>query len=438
MDLELFARTTADGDENTLGLEPTVILKETPGRFELVPPHQNRYRSQEPLFFQDEDRTFFVVPYLRLRFTTPAGNGGTHSPWVNPELVHPDIYERLDEAMQEVPMLGPGGSERAPGGDGGPVPSSNPGIVGEEVVVAGGGTPVSPLGFPDGENSCPTDDVSGVPTSGTETAMMAQSASDAVTSVGTAPSWATDTEGGETPAPGSARGFQTMSSTGQAGPPAGPVALSGMTTSYRFHTFYHPYVGRFIQLLNRYGIEGFLSPSASQDTYGLARQQKEEEYFEDTYEPVKGVVNGIVDDDYPKDKIDFSPQGAYSQYNWELFFHAPVLVAKQLSRDQRFREDQKWFHYVFDPTDASENPVPERFWNVKPFHENPGGRSIDEMLALLTRDDLDPEEQTVLEKLKLQIKRWEDRPFEPHVIARLRESAYQRYVVMEYLENLIA
>ncbi len=431
-DLELYARTTADGDENTFGLEPTVILEETPGRFELVPPHQNRYRSQEPLFFQDEDRTFFVDPYLRTRFTPPAGNGGIHSPWVNPEHVHPEIYKRFDGAMQEPPTLGTGPSERARGGDGGPEPSSNPGIVGEDVVVAGGDTPVSPLGTLDGDNPRPTDDVSGGTTSGTETVMMAQSASDAVDSVGTAPSYAIDVESDETPAAGSARGFQTMSQTGRTMSTDDLVA--GWMTSYRFHTFYHPYVGRFIQQLNRYGVEGFLSPSTSQDTYGLARQQKEEEYFEDTYEPVKG----IVDDNYPKDEIDFDPGGAYSQYNWELFFHAPVLVAKQLSRNQRFQEAQEWFHYVFDPTDASDNPVPERFWNVKPFHENPGGRSIDELLALLTRDDLDPEEQKARENLKLQIKRWEDRPFKPHVIARLRESAYQRYVVMEYLDNLIA
>jgi len=34
---------------------------------------------------------------------------------------------------------------------------------------------------------------------------------------------------------------------------------------------------------------------------------------------------------------------------------------------QRFAEAQHWFHYLFDPTDDSDGPTPERFWKVRPF-----------------------------------------------------------------------
>ena len=34
---------------------------------------------------------------------------------------------------------------------------------------------------------------------------------------------------------------------------------------------------------------------------------------------------------------------------------------------RRFAEAQRWFHYLFDPTDDGDGPTPERFWKVQPF-----------------------------------------------------------------------
>ena len=48
-------------------------------------------------------------------------------------------------------------------------------------------------------------------------------------------------------------------------------------------------------------------------------------------------------------KIDFGKVPT-SIYNWEVFFHNPLLVATQLSQAQRFEEAQRWFHLIFDPT----------------------------------------------------------------------------------------
>lgn len=42
------------------------------------------------------------------------------------------------------------------------------------------------------------------------------------------------------------------------------------------------------------------------------------------------------------------------------------------------------------------------------------------------------------EDLKTAVSTWRDDPFSPHTIARLRTTAYQKTVVMKYLENLIA
>jgi hypothetical protein len=86
--------------------------------------------------------------------------------------------------------------------------------------------------------------------------------------------------------------------------------------------------------------------------------------FNETYGPTSSVPQP-----YPEERVDFSYFGAYSVYNWELFFHIPLLIATQLSQNQQFEDAQKWFHYIFDPTTNSPDPGPQRFWKCLPFYE---------------------------------------------------------------------
>ena len=57
----------------------------------------------------------------------------------------------------------------------------------------------------------------------------------------------------------------------------------------------------------------------------------------------------------------------YSLYNWELFFHTPIMIAGALSKAQQFEEAMKWFHYVFNP--IIEGTKDNRFWQFAPFKE---------------------------------------------------------------------
>jgi receptor-binding and translocation channel-forming TcA subunit of Tc toxin/ABC toxin-like protein/neuraminidase-like protein/PA14 domain-containing protein/virulence plasmid A protein len=128
---------------------------------------------------------------------------------------------------------------------------------------------------------------------------------------------------------------------------------------YRFQTFYHPYVCEFIKQLSRYRIEGLLSPLlADRNSFALRRQLISNYYFETTYQPLQ-----IVEQWYPGEDIGFDYVGAYSLYNWELFFHAPLLIADRLSKNQRFEEAQQWFHYVFDPTEAVSGGLRATYFN---------------------------------------------------------------------------
>jgi hypothetical protein len=150
--------------------------------------------------------------------------------------------------------------------------------------------------------------------------------------------------------------------------------------------------------------------------------------------------------------VDFSFSGSYSCYNWELFFHAPLLIADRLTKNQRFEEAAKWFHYIFNPTDTSSEPTPQRYWQTKEFFEKTSEEYQQERLGSLfnllckaaeLRQKPNPttEEQKDLQRLNdLEgfIKAWRDQPFKPHLVARTRTTAYQKAVVMKYIDNLLA
>ena len=133
----------------------------------------------------------------------------------------------------------------------------------------------------------------------------------------------------------------------------------------------------------------------------------------------------------PREDVDFDYDGAYSIYNWELFFHTPFMIATQLSKNQRFEEAQKWFHYIFDPTttdspDQQGDPGPERFWRVQPFYNE--AMKGTQTLAELFKDNA----------LAAQIQRLAGQPFQSSCNREVAEVAYMKAVVMRYIDNLIA
>ncbi|MEU4419670.1 hypothetical protein AB0F81_03530 [Actinoplanes sp. NPDC024001] len=191
--------------------------------------------------------------------------------------------------------------------------------------------------------------------------------------------------------------------------------------SYSFHTHFHPYVGELVHRLVTGSIGG-LQATDTEDALTRPLMTNRE------YRPTT-----LVTEPYPVADLDFSTSGAYAVYNWELFFHVPLTVAMHLSRNGRYEEAQRWFHYVFDPYDDSDGPTPDRFWKVKPFRTT-DVESITEILTNLSTG-ADP---VLLADTVNAIAAWADQPFAPHVVARYRPSAYMTKTVMAYLDNLIA
>lgn len=140
-----------------------------------------------------------------------------------------------------------------------------------------------------------------------------------------------------------------------------------------FSLFYHPFACKFIKQLERFGVEGLFDPPLARLNSLVPRQGNQKEFFEDEYEP---VMEHILDYDlsyvaqpYPKIDVDFNMEGAYALYNWELFFHIPLLIAGKLRNNQRFEEAQKWYHYIFDPTESPQRGFLGFYYNNRNLQE---------------------------------------------------------------------
>jgi len=136
---------------------------------------------------------------------------------------------------------------------------------------------------------------------------------------------------------------------------------------------------------------------------------------------------------YPVKNLDFTTSGPYALYNWEIFFHAPLLVAIHLSQNQKYQDAQNWFHYIFNPTDNGPGPAPQRFWKVLPFQSTDVEMIQDILTNLSTQQDPVLFQQTVA-----SIDAWMQNPFQPWAVAQYRPTAYMLKTVMAYLDNLIA
>ena len=174
------------------------------------------------------------------------------------------------------------------------------------------------------------------------------------------------------------------------------------------------------------------SLTAPKTDYGLSGfSQGSTTAFEQTYGPNISYIDPVT---FPRENVDFSVAGAYSIYNWELFFHIPLLIATQLSANQQFSDSQKWFHYIFNPLSSSPDPVPNRYWNFLPFYECAPWDNLAGQWEILL--GLGPSLCGV--SFTSQISSWKSDPFNPFVIGRMRTIAFRMNVVMAYLDNLIA
>ena len=159
--------------------------------------------------------------------------------------------------------------------------------------------------------------------------------------------------------------------------------------TYTFENFFHPFVGELIAKLNQESLSGMLD-AKWQD--GL-----KQDFFKSLYNPTE---DDLVQVNYFPKEIDVSEHGPYANYNWELFFHIPLTIAVHLSKNQRFAEAQRWFHYIFNPTSNDQTVnVPQRFWNFLAFRKSDASKTLEEIIRILSI----PRNRLAVERLRFGV-----------------------------------
>jgi hypothetical protein len=246
-----------------------------------------------------------------------------------------------------------------------------------------------------------------------------------------------------------------------------PSLSQQKTAVVRFSTFNHPLVLVFQKELQYHGLEGLMNrlvealPVADDRYYSsyyydyyygslylgyhIAGDYRSlyttQRIFESEHAPGAQSVQGL----YPLPTVEFGYGSSFGIYNWELFFHVPMLIATRLGQDLKFEDALRWYHGVFDPKQKLNNyertrswvpslPPGCRYWNFLPFFAN--RKAEDSLLDTLGLTD--KLSQYDREQLSALIDEWRHNPFNPHLVARQRISAYQKFTVMKYLDNLIA
>jgi hypothetical protein len=214
----------------------------------------------------------------------------------------------------------------------------------------------------------------------------------------------------------------------------------------RFYNFYHPLVCSFMRILFDQGIDAMMARDTQLQGDIIFGTNPGKFDFAKVYQPTNLVYSGApvtyngpggpvtdANPGYPKADVDFDPKGGYSLYNWELFFHAPLMIAERLSQNLQFEDADHWFKYIFNPTDGSVYPSPDKYWNTKPFFMNVNDKYTQENIDNIMLG-INSNNSTLVQ----DVTDWRNNPFQPHYIAQYRTVAYQKTTVMKYLDHLIA
>src|SRR5262249_43932669 len=140
-----------------------------------------------------------------------------------------------------------------------------------------------------------------------------------------------------------------------------------------FQTFYHPFARTMLRELEVGGLPRLMSRTLQTQPEAV-RGWSTAFDFASIFKPRPPVATPYPGQanapDIGETALDFSAggTGAYSLYNWEVFYHGPMFVASLLAQNQQYKDAMTWLEYVFNPTDSSGGPTPQRFWEMAPFH----------------------------------------------------------------------
>lgn len=195
----------------------------------------------------------------------------------------------------------------------------------------------------------------------------------------------------------------------------------------------HPYPG---------GIE--IYPDGWHDGMGIAKSWYQEGALPsaqeqlDTFGSEKLPPTTLISEDIWSGSLAFDNRLPYACYNWEVFFHAPLLIADQLSKQHKFEDAERWLRFVFDPTSSDTGTDAKRFLKFRVFKELDLNQQVIDDLTALAQVAGGYASDADVGAVHQLIDRWRDAPFRPFLIARRRHIAFLWRTLFAYLDNLIA
>ena len=127
-------------------------------------------------------------------------------------------------------------------------------------------------------------------------------------------------------------------------------------------------------------------------------------------------ISPVAGQSDPKRQSPFHAEHPWLVYYRETFLHIPFLIADHLNTGQNFAAAQTWYHTIFNPTAAD-----GKAWRNRELAE-PSNQTTTLRDLLVDSTTLDA---------------YRTDPFNPHIIARTRMSAYAKSIVMKYIDNLL-
>jgi len=195
----------------------------------------------------------------------------------------------------------------------------------------------------------------------------------------------------------------------------------------------HPYPG---------GIE--IYPDGWHDGMGVAKAWHNDgslpsaQEQQDTFGSEKLPPTALISQNIWSGRFAFDNRLPYACYNWEVLFHAPLLIADQLSKQHKFEDAERWLRFVFDPTSTDTGTDAKRFLKFRVFKELDLNQQVIDDLTALAQVAGGFASNSDVGVVRNLIDRWRDAPFRPFLIARRRHIAFLWWTLFAYLDNLIA
>ena len=196
---------------------------------------------------------------------------------------------------------------------------------------------------------------------------------------------------------------------------------------WRFFTFWHPQAVAFRRILEARGLPRLVRVENQMLDVGtdLTDQRARVDHFS-AYNPTH-----FVDPRWPRDVVDFTITGAFSEYNWELFFDSLLYIAQRFDEEGQFDDADEIFALLVDRTRVAEAGV----WLQPTLYQTAPLRAAVALEQSGVVGLFDGAE--LREEILAQIERIRQNPYQPHLIARGWPAVYARALRIRYAEHLI-